>query len=124
MTATYNPEDQAGTLYRENLWLRELLERVAQDLEGISARDEYAAHSDALLRRATVPVPLVLISDSQTRVVVHHVGVLGTFDRHVLNLRPGRYTITGSQDGCRDVRKEILLGSDAAPVEVRCEERI
>ena len=79
---------------------------------------------DALLRRATVPVPLVLISDSQTRVVVHHVGVLGTFDRHVLNLRPGRYTITGSQDGCRDVRKEILLGSDAAPVEVRCEERI
>ncbi len=79
---------------------------------------------ETLLARATVPVPLVLISDKKTRVVVHHVGVLGTFDRHELRLRPGRYTITGSQDGCRDVRKEVLLASDQAPVEVRCEEKI
>ena len=39
-------------LSQENLWLRGLLEKVAQDLEGISSVDEYAPHTDALLRRA------------------------------------------------------------------------
>lgn len=39
-------------LSQENLWLRGLLEKVAQDLEGISAVEEYAAHTEALLRRA------------------------------------------------------------------------
>ncbi len=39
-------------LSQENLWLRELLEKVAQDLEGISSVDEYAPHTEALQRRA------------------------------------------------------------------------
>jgi hypothetical protein len=39
-------------LGQENLWLRELLEQVARDLEGISAREEYAVHTMALQGRA------------------------------------------------------------------------
>ncbi len=36
----------------ENVWLRELLEQVAKDLEAISSKDEYAPHTEALQRRA------------------------------------------------------------------------
>ena len=39
-------------LSQENLWLRGLLEKVAQDLERISSVDEYAPHTEALQRRA------------------------------------------------------------------------
>ena len=78
----------------------------------------------ALLARAGEPLPLVLVSDNATSVTIYKVGRLGAFERRELNLRPGRYTIVGSRDGCRDVRKEIVLSPDMAPVAVRCEERI
>ena len=77
-----------------------------------------------LLSRAAKPVELVLVSDNMTDVVIHKVAALGSFTRHALSLRPGRYTIVGSRDGCRDVRMEILLEAGLPPVTVRCEERI
>ncbi len=77
-----------------------------------------------LLARAGKPLPLVLVSDNATTVTIYKVGQLGAFERRELNLRPGRYTIVGSRDGCRDVRKEIVLAPNMAPVAVRCEERI
>ena len=77
-----------------------------------------------LLAQVATPVPLVLVSDNATDVTIFRVGALGRFERRELSLRPGRYTIVGSRDGCRDVRKEIVLAADAAPVTVRCEERI
>ena len=77
-----------------------------------------------LLSRATIPVELVLFSDNATDVIIHKVAELGSFKRHALHLRPGRYVIVGSHDGCRDVRMEILLEAGLPPVTVRCEERI
>ena len=77
-----------------------------------------------LLSRAAVPVELVLFSDNATDIVIHKVATLGSFSRHSLLLRPGRYVIVGSRDGCRDIRKEILLEAESPPVTVRCEERI
>ena len=77
-----------------------------------------------LLSRAATPVELVLFSDNATNVVIHSVAALGSFKRHALHLRPGRYVIVGSRDGCRDVRMEILLEAGLPPVTVRCEERI
>ena len=77
-----------------------------------------------LLSRAAEPVELVLVSDNATDVVIQKVADLGTFKRHALHLRPGRYVIVGSRDGCRDVRVEILLQAGLPPVNVRCEERI
>ena len=64
------------------------------------------------------------MSDNATEVTIHKVGALGAFERHELALRPGRYVIVGSQVGCRDVRKEIVLSSGMAPVDIRCAERI
>ena len=77
-----------------------------------------------LLSRAAIPVELVLFSDDATDVIIHKVAELGSFKRHALHLRPGRYVIVGSHDGCRDVRMEILLQAGLPPVTVRCEERI
>ena len=74
--------------------------------------------------RAGKPLPLVLMSDSVTEVSIYHVGKLGTFERHELNLRPGRYTLLGSSDGCRDVRMPILVAPALRPVSVSCQERI
>ena len=78
----------------------------------------------AILEQAAVPIPLVLVSDNATEVTIHRVGAIGAFERHVLALRPGRYVIVGSRDGCRDVRKEIVLADGMAPVDIRCAERI
>ena len=87
----------------------------------------FEARTDALaelLSRAAVPVELVLVSDNATDVVIQKVATLGSFKRRELHLRPGRYVIFGSRDGCRDVRMEILLEAGLPPVTVRCEERI
>ena len=77
-----------------------------------------------LLSRAAEPVELALVSDNATDVVIQKVATLGSFKRHALNLRPGRYVIVGSRDGFRDVRVEVLLEAGLPPVTVRCEERI
>ena len=82
------------------------------------------ARFEAVLDRAAVPIPLVLLSDNATEVTIHKVGTMGAFERRELALRPGRYVIVGSRDGCRDVRKEIVLAADTAPVDIRCMERI
>lgn len=77
-----------------------------------------------VVERSATPVSLVLLSDNATEVMIHKVGAIGTFERHELALRPGRYVIVGSRDGCRDVRKEIVLTADTPPVDVRCVEHI
>ena len=103
---------------------RTLLERARTDADAGPAYRATVAEFDALLSRAAVPVELVLVSDNATEVTVYKVGRLGNFERRALRLRPGRYTIVGSQAGCRDVRKEIVLDAGMAPVTIRCEERI
>ena len=82
------------------------------------------ARFENVLKQAAVPIPLVLVSDNATEVTIHRVGAIGAFERHELALRPGRYVIVGSRDGCRDVRKEIVLADGMAPVDIRCAERI
>ena len=77
-----------------------------------------------LMERAGTPLPLVLVSDRITEVSIYRVGKLGTFERHELNLRPGRYTLLGSSDGCRDVRMTIVVEPSMGPISIVCEERI
>lgn len=68
---------------------------------------------------------LLIESDNQTEVTIYHVGRLGAFEQKQISLRPGRYTVTGSRAGYRDVRKVISLGpASTASVSIRCEERI
>ena len=123
------------------------MERIIDDAGSLSSKREFDAASEVLRRaeretdagvkfaerlerfrqvveRSAVPVPLVLVSDNATEVSIHKVGILGSFERRELALRPGRYVIVGSRDGCRDVRKEIVLTADMQPVDIRCAERI
>jgi tetratricopeptide (TPR) repeat protein len=81
---------------------------------------------DRLLKAAATPVRVWLESDDLTEVTVYHVGRLGTFRRRELVLRPGNYTVVGSREGYRDVRRTLVViaGAEPAPMTVRCEEPI
>jgi tetratricopeptide (TPR) repeat protein len=75
---------------------------------------------------ASAPVPVDLHSDGETSVVVYHVGRLGQFRDHRLELRPGTYTAVGSRPGYRDARIvfTVLPGSVPQSVEIHCREPI
>lgn len=103
---------------------REVLARAEAETDAGRKFDAEVAELRANIERGTAPVPLVLVSDNATEVVIHKVGTLGMFTRNELQLRPGRYTIVGSRDGCRDVRKEIILAPGMEPVDIRCVESI
>jgi hypothetical protein len=77
-----------------------------------------------MLATAARAVPVVITSDSATQISVFQVGSIGAFARKELNLRPGRYVITGSRAGCRDVRVEVMVVPDMPPVDIRCRETI
>lgn len=135
--------DRVATVVR----LVETMQRIVADPALLSSDDEFAAAERtlrtaeqeavagskfaarleryrAVVQRSATPVPLVLVSDNATEVTIHKVGPIGAFDRKQIALRPGRYVIVGSRDGCRDVRKEIVLASDTAPIDIRCAEPI
>lgn len=78
------------------------------------------------IRVAATPIRVTLLSDNLTDVVVYRVGRLGRFERHDLNLRPGTYTVVGSRDGYRDVRRQLVVAAETIPepLTVRCEEEI
>ncbi|MEM7246817.1 MAG: hypothetical protein AAF533_15805 [Acidobacteriota bacterium] len=74
---------------------------------------------------AAQPVAVTLESDDSTEVTVYRVGRLGRFRQQVLELRPGRYTVTGSRAGYRDVRHELVVKAGAPTrLHVACRERI
>jgi hypothetical protein len=79
-----------------------------------------------LVRIAETPIRATLYSDGKTEVLVFRVGRLGRFERHDLDLRPGRYTVVGSRDGYRDVRRtlEVESGKPTITMTVRCEEKL
>jgi len=87
----------------------------------LSARVEDVA---GILQSYAKPVPVVLRSDNLTQITVSSVGVLGAFREKELVLRPGAYTVLGSRDGCRDIREQILVRADMAPIEIRCLETL
>ncbi len=78
------------------------------------------------VRLAMIPVKLQIRSDGKTDIAIYHVGRLGRFQEKRLSLRPGTYTLTGSCNGYRDVRKIITLrpGAEKNSVAIRCEELI
>ncbi len=79
---------------------------------------------EALLALYKDPVDVVLLSDNATRIVMSNVGELGYFERKTLSLRPGQYTIRGSQNGCRDIYLSIDVLPGIAPLDLSCQERL
>lgn len=78
------------------------------------------------LRQAETPIRVALASDNVTEVQIYRVGKLGLFEHRDLELMPGRYTVVGTRQGYRDVRKQLDVLPGAPPPElvVRCEEPI
>ena len=80
----------------------------------------------ALLPSLDKPVRLSLVSDNRTQVAIPSVGNFGSFARRDIELRPGRYTVIGTRDGYREVRREITVspGEEFLTVNVSCSEPI
>ncbi|MEM7079443.1 MAG: tetratricopeptide repeat protein [Pseudomonadota bacterium] len=86
--------------------------------------NELSAQVAQLLLQYRDPVDVLLRSDNATDIIVSNVGRLGTFAEKTLSLRPGRYTIRGSQHGCKDIflTIDVLPGIDA--LDLSCPERL
>jgi serine/threonine protein kinase/tetratricopeptide (TPR) repeat protein len=71
-------------------------------------------------------VHLALISDDATQIAIPSIGFRGTFSRRVIELKPGKYTVVGTRDGYRDVRRDITVspGDDVQTISVSCGEPI
>jgi hypothetical protein len=85
-----------------------------------------ARELERLAASAETPVKLRLQSDGVTQVAIYRVGQYGTFSERDVELLPGKYTVVGTRNGFRDVRREVVLppGAPAPAVVVRCEEPI
>lgn len=80
-----------------------------------------------LIRTASTPAEVILLSDNATSVVIYRVGRFGRFQEKRVPLRPGTYTVVGTRPGFRDVRKTLKVQAAAdnpTILEIRCEEPI
>ena len=81
------------------------------------------ARVSALLPEFEKPVHLSLVSDGLTQVTVMGVGTFGGFTRRDVELKPGRYTLIGSREGYRDVRRDISVSpGETQTISVSCYE--
>ena len=105
---------------------RKLLAANRQIPDNEPALARKVAQLQEAVRLAVIPVELLIRSDNQTEVLIYHVGRLGRFTEKKITLRPGRYTVTGTRAGFRDVRKVVNLRPDSAmqSLLIRCEEPI
>jgi serine/threonine protein kinase/tetratricopeptide (TPR) repeat protein len=72
------------------------------------------------------PVRLSLVSDNATDVAITSIGQFGTFAKRDIQLKPGRYTVIGTRDGFRDVRRDITIapGQESQTISVSCSDPI
>jgi serine/threonine protein kinase len=72
------------------------------------------------------PVRLFLVSDNATDVAIPSIGQFGTFAKRDIQLKPGRYTVIGTRDGFRDVRRDITIapGQESQTISVSCSDPI
>ena len=79
------------------------------------------ARLSALLPEFERPVRLTLVSDGLTQVSVLGVGAFGGFTHREVELKPGHYTLLGSREGYRDVRREVSISpGQTQTVNVSC----
>lgn len=81
---------------------------------------------ELLLQEYRRPVAVNLSSDNSTQISIARVAVLGSFTSREMDLPPGRYTIVGTRQGYRDVRREfeIAPGQEHVEIAVSCNEPI
>ena len=67
------------------------------------------ARLSALLPEFERPVRLTLVSDGLTQVSVPGVGTFGGFTHREVDLKPGHYTVIGTREGYREVRRDVSV---------------
>jgi serine/threonine protein kinase len=84
------------------------------------------ARLTSMLPELAKPVTLSMISDSFTQVSIPNVGIFGSFAEHDIQLKPGHYTIVGSREGYRDVRREFTVspGQQGLTLTISCDQTI
>ncbi len=83
------------------------------------------ARVSALLPEFERAVHLSLLSDGFTQVTIMNVGTFGSFTHRDVELKPGRYTVIGSREGYRDVRRDISVSpGQTQTISVSCYEPI
>jgi tetratricopeptide (TPR) repeat protein len=75
-----------------------------------------------LLPQLDRPVLLSLVSDNSTQVSIPSIGVLGSFGKREIHLKPGTYTVVGTRDGYRAVHQEFTVepGQQTVTITVTC----
>jgi tetratricopeptide (TPR) repeat protein len=84
------------------------------------------ARLELLLPEFDKPVRLSLVSDNATQVAIPSIGSFGTFAKREIELKPGKYTVIGTRNGFRDVRRDITVvpGQENQTISVTCSEPI
>ena len=88
--------------------------------------EEQISELRRLLKRASTPIDVQLISDNLTNVSILKIGSFSYFSKEIIKLRPGNYTAIGIRNGYRDVRIDFTVApeNDAEPIKIVCEEVI
>ena len=81
---------------------------------------------ESALTKSLIPITVRLQSDASTNVTIYHVGKLGNFSEREIALKPGRYTVVGTRQGYRDVRRELVVdpSAESPVVTIQCAEKI
>lgn len=103
-----------------------VIAQIADVRAEASALRSLARQLEQRLAQSREPVPVQLQSDNETVVTIYRVGRLGRFASETVALVPGQYTVLGTREGFRDVRRELVVraGEPVASFVIKCEERI
>lgn len=82
--------------------------------------------ADKIIKQASMVIPINIISDNKTDIVIYKVGKFGKLINKTILLRTGEYTIVGSRSGYRDIRKKININANkkTQSINVQCQEKI
>lgn len=119
-----NPDRLAADAVRRET--EELLELARAIEPGGPVIRSQVSRIELLLPAYDQVVRVALESDNATEVTIQRVGAFGTFLRREIELKPGRYVVTGRRDGYRDIRREITVapGTATQTIAVSCIEPI
>jgi hypothetical protein len=82
--------------------------------------------AEKIINEASIPIKVTIQSDNLTEISIYKVGSFGKLTEKKLTLRPGHYTIVGSREGYRDVRKKVVITATDQLIilNVKCKETI
>jgi tetratricopeptide (TPR) repeat protein len=118
------PERLGSPAVREGA--RELLQTAESQMSSGPVLRSQIARLEILLPVFDKAVRVSLVSDNATEVAIQSIGQFGTFAHRDIDLKPGKYTVIGTRNGYRDVRRDITVapGQTTQTISISCSEPI